>query len=193
MTDVETGQARKRGREALRSTLSTLRSPFSSEPLLEWIDYLTPLDLVEQDEEDGDPVEEIDLDLRYRAQRAICAVEGLTTSERPACKHATEDVVRYAGLGALSGSHTVYRQPAETSPERTARRLREIIPWAEPQTRTVSISESEVKALLNWREDVDLDDDLDDAPYQTVDEDANPQTEVLIDAHRDALDRRRSA
>jgi hypothetical protein len=201
MIDVSTGQARERGHEALRSTLSTLRSTLStlrstlsSDPALEWIDYLTPLDLVEQDEEERDPVEEIevDLDLRYRAQRAIVAVEGLTTSERPACKHATEDVARYAGLDALAGSHRAYQQPAETSPERTIRRLREILPRADAKVRTVSISETEVQALLDWREGVDLDDDLDDAPFQTVDENADPEVEVLLDAHRDALDRRRS-
>jgi len=190
MTDVTANQARKRGHEAL----AALRSTLSSDPLLEWIDYLTPFDLVEQDEE-RDPVEEIeiDLDLRYRAQRAIVSIEGLTTSERPASRHATEDVVRYAGLDALAGSYRAYQQPAETSPERTIRRLREILPRAEAQTRTVSISEVEVEALLDWREDVDLDDDLDDAPFQTVDEDAAPETEVLLDAHRDALDRRQSA
>jgi len=191
MTDLSTGQARERGREALAG----LRSTLSSDPALEWLDYLTPLNLVEQSEEEPDPVEEIevDLDLLYRAQRAIVAVEGLTTSERPACKHATPDVARYAGLDALAGSHRAYQQPAETSPERTIRRLREILPRAEAQTRTVSISEAEVEALLDWREDVDLDDDLDDAPFQTVEVDATPEVGVLLDAHRDALDRRQSA
>jgi len=190
MTDVTADQARKRGHEAL----AALRSTLSSEPILEWVDYLTPLDVVEQDEEERDPVEEIEIDhdLRYRAQRAIVSVEDLTTSERPACKFATEDVVRYAGLDALAGTHRAYQEPAETSPERTVRRLREILPRADAKVRTVSLSETEVEALLDWREEVDLDDDLDPAPFQTVDEDANPQTEVLIDAHRDALDRRRS-
>jgi hypothetical protein len=187
--DMQPGR-RGRGREAL----SALRSTLSSDPVLEWIDYLTPLDLIDQDEEALDPVEEIevDLDLRYRAQRAIVSVEGLTTSERPACKYATEDVVRYAGLGSLAGSHRAYQEPAETSPERTVRRLREILPRADAKVRTVSLSETEIEALLDWREDVDLDDDLDDAPFQTVDEDADPEVEVLLDAHRDALDRRRS-
>lgn len=140
----------------------------------EWVEYLTPWS--DQDvEQDVD----VDLSLLYRAHRAICAREGLSTTERPASIHATEDVARYADLDDLVGKHRAFIDPASTQPERVARRLRDLLLFRTTTRREVSLSEAEVEALVEWQVEQDVD-AVEAAPFDTVEESIDQVAEEIV-------------
>lgn len=89
-----------------------------------------------------------DLGKLYDVHRAIVDRAGTTTSERPASRYCTEDIIETEDIRELVGEWKAWKYPADTLPDRARRALRGAVHG--DNYRAVEITEEDIEEIAPW-------------------------------------------